>query len=181
MMALLAALLSASAYVSIPIGGDVPLTLQTLMVNLIALLLTPYPSFLTVFVYILLGLIGVPVFAGGTGGPAKLFGPTGGYIVAFLAAAPALSACSHCASLWMRKFCKSHAAADTIGYTFAAIGIGMPIIYAIGTIHLMIQLKISLSAALLMAVVPYIPLDLLKCIAAAFLAVQLRRIMERMQ
>ena len=90
--AVLAALLALSAYISIPLGfTPVVLTLQTLLVNLIAMMLRPRTSFLAVLVYTLAGLAGVPVFSGGAGGPAKLFGPTGGYIMAFLAAAPAMS------------------------------------------------------------------------------------------
>ena len=86
-MALFAALLCVSSYISIPLPfSPVVLTLQTLVVNLIALILPPKKAVLTVVVWILLGAVGLPVFSGGVGGPAKLFGPTGGYIFGFVAA-----------------------------------------------------------------------------------------------
>lgn len=182
LMALLVALLSASAYVSITIPvGEAALTLQTLMINLIALLLTPYQSFLTVLVYILLGLVGLPVFSGGTGGAGKLFGPTGGYIFAFLVAAPVMSICKDVVAAWIQKICASRSLAATIGYAIVTIALGMTIIYAIGTVYMMVQLNMNLKAALVAAVIPYIPLDLFKCVAASVLAVQLRHILDRIR
>ena len=62
------------------------ITGQTLAVNLIALLLTPKQTFAAISVYLLAGLIGLPVFAGGISGPAKFVSPTGGFLIGFLAA-----------------------------------------------------------------------------------------------
>ena len=82
-MGLLTALICVSAYIVIPLPfSPASLTAQTLVVNLIALLLTPRQAAFTIIVYIFLGLTGLPVFSGGVGGPGKLFGPTGGYIMA---------------------------------------------------------------------------------------------------
>ena len=78
-MGLLTALICVSAYIVIPLPfSPASLTAQTLVVNLIALLLTPRQAAFTIIVYIFLGLTGLPVFSGGVGGPGKLFGPTGG-------------------------------------------------------------------------------------------------------
>ena len=69
-MALLTALICVSAYIVIPLPfTPASLTAQTLVVNLIALLLTPRQAAFTMVVYILLGLTGLPVFSGGMGGP----------------------------------------------------------------------------------------------------------------
>ena len=84
-MGLLTALICVSAYIVIPLPfSPASLTAQTLVVNLIALLLPPRQAAFTIIVYIFLGLTGLPVFSGGVGGPGKLFGPTGGYIMACL-------------------------------------------------------------------------------------------------
>ena len=79
-------LLAASAWVSVPFF-PVPLTLQTLAVLLAGATLGPVWGASTVFSYVSLGLAGAPVFHNGTGGPAILLGPTGGYLVGFVAAA----------------------------------------------------------------------------------------------
>lgn len=83
-LALLVAMNAISAYLIIPLPFSLsPLALQTVVINLIAFLLTPKQAFITMFVYLLIGLIGIPVFTGGSSGPGKLFGPTGGYILGF--------------------------------------------------------------------------------------------------
>lgn len=82
-IALSAALLSVSAWVAFPVGG-VPITLQTLVLCLTSGLLGAKRGGVTALVYLLLGSIGVPVFAGFTGGISVLLSPTGGYLVGFI-------------------------------------------------------------------------------------------------
>ena len=77
-----AALTAASAQIAIPIG-PVPFTLQVLAVILTGFLLGPYLGFWAQLIYLLVGALGLPVFAGLRGGMAHLYGPTGGYLVAF--------------------------------------------------------------------------------------------------
>ena len=78
--------LTASAWLSVPFY-PVPLTMQTLAVLLTGGLLGPRLGVASVAGYLALGLTGAPVFHGGTGGPAVLLGPTGGYLLGFLPAA----------------------------------------------------------------------------------------------
>lgn len=86
-IALLIAMNCISAYLIIPLPfSQSPLALQTLIVNLVAFLLPPKDAAITMLAYIGIGLIGVPVFTGGTSGPGKMFGPTGGYIWAYVVA-----------------------------------------------------------------------------------------------
>ena len=67
-IALLVAMNCVSAYIIIPLPFSMsPIALQTMFVNLVAFLLTPRQTFMTMFVYILIGLAGIPVFTGGTG------------------------------------------------------------------------------------------------------------------
>ena len=84
-MALLMAMNCVSAYVIIPLPFSLsPISLQTVFVNLLGFLLTPRQVLITMCAYLLMGLAGLPVFTGGTAGPGKLFGPTGGYIFGFM-------------------------------------------------------------------------------------------------
>lgn len=85
-IALFTALLSVTSWISIPIAG-VPITLQTMMVMLIGLFLSPKNSLLTIIAYLFIGSIGVPVFSGGTGGFGIILGPTGGFLISFIFAA----------------------------------------------------------------------------------------------
>jgi len=92
--ALLAALLASSALVAVTIGA-VPLTMQTLVLALIALTQRPGRAALSVGVYLAAGLVGLPVFSGMRGGFGVVLGPTGGYL---LGSWPARSRAHGCAS-----------------------------------------------------------------------------------
>ena len=81
--AIMAALMCILGPLSIPIG-PVPVSLTNLVVLLAAVLLGAKLSTVSAVVYILLGLVGLPVFSGFQGGVAKLAGPTGGYIIGFI-------------------------------------------------------------------------------------------------
>lgn len=76
-----AVILALCAWISIP--AAVPFTLQTFGIFLVLAVLGPRQGTASILVYILLGLIGLPVFAGFSGGPGALLGPTGGYILGF--------------------------------------------------------------------------------------------------
>ena len=157
-MALLTALISVSAYINIPLPfSPVTITAQTLVVNMIALLLTPRQAGFCILVYSLLGLVGLPVFSGGVGGPGKLFGPSGGYIFSWLPAVMLMSA------LKGRNY-------HFIRYCAVTIFVGMPVIYSIGTVYMKYFTGMNWMAALSAAVIPFIPLDLFKCIAAVLIA-----------
>lgn len=81
---LFAALTWVGAYLRFPLLPDVPLTLQTLFVVLSGILLGPRRAFLSQAVYIVLGLVGVPVFAQGGGGIGYIVKPTFGFVLGFL-------------------------------------------------------------------------------------------------
>ena len=82
LIAVFAALTAVMSLVAIPVG-PVPITLQTLAVVLAGVLLGPRRGFLAVALWIVVGLAGLPVFAGGTGGLSTLAGPTVGYLLSF--------------------------------------------------------------------------------------------------
>ena len=93
MVGLFAALTAIGAWISIPIP-PVPFTFQVLFVLLAGAVLGSARGGLSQIVYVLLGVIGLPVFAGGASGPGVLFGPTGGYIFGFIVAAFVVGALS---------------------------------------------------------------------------------------
>ena len=82
---LFAALTAVGAYIAIPIG-PVPIVLQNFFVYLTGLLLGSKWGATSVAVYLLAGICGLPVFAGGRGGIGHIIGPTGGYLIGFLPA-----------------------------------------------------------------------------------------------
>lgn len=81
-IALGAVLMAVCSWITIP--SAIPVTLQTMGVFLVCGLLGGRRGTISVLVYLLLGLVGIPVFAGFTAGPGRLFGITGGYLIGFL-------------------------------------------------------------------------------------------------
>lgn len=138
-------------------------TALTIMVNLVGFLKTPKQAAVILGIYLLLGMVGVPVFVGGTSGMAKIFGPTGGFNLGFLAAVVAMSAIRG-----GRKW--------SFGKLVAlGVLVGMPIIYAGGCISMYLVAKVGLWKTLVMAVFPFLIGDVLKVVLAAFLASRLQR------
>lgn len=162
MTALMTALLSVSSYIVIPLPFTAAsITAQTMVVNLIGMILGPVETAAVFAVWILLGLAGAPVFSGGASGPAKLFGPTGGYIFGFMAAAVLIS-------LFSRKV------KDLRKTTVFLIAVGIPVIYLFGAGWMKLVTVQPWPAVVVQSVLPFIPLDIVKCFAAAALAKALR-------
>ena len=82
--AMFSAVLAVLSQISVPLPGGVPITLQTFAVAFLAVNLGPKLGTLSVFIYLLLGAAGIPVFSGLRGGLDVLIGPTGGYLIGFL-------------------------------------------------------------------------------------------------
>lgn len=167
--ALLAALIAGTAWLSIPFGA-VPVTLQTTFVLLAGLLLAPGWAAASMALYVALGAIGLPVFAGGQGGMAALTGPTGGFLIAFPVAAAVVSVVYR--AVGSRGVGRSAAAA-------AAVIAGEVVIYSIGVPWLMAQTGMALPAALAAAVVPFLIPDAIKAVLAVVLAGAIERALGR--
>lgn len=170
-MALCVALLAVSGFIRFPLPmTPAPVTAQTLIVNLIALILLPKQVFCTVGVFLALGLVGVPVF-GGSGGLGAFAGPTGGYLIGFLIAAPLISLVNQkLAPVWKQSIPRA---------LFCVIVVGMPVIYLFGSVWMSMVMQMDLRATLLSSVVPYLIGDVLKCIAAVAVAVPLNYALKR--
>lgn len=153
--ALLAALLAASAWISIPVGA-VPVTLQVFIVLLAGLLLTPRGAFAAVGVYLLLGAAGLPVFAGGLGGTGVLAGPTGGYLWGFALGATTVA--------WLRgtrALAGSRAVADAV-----ALAAGIIVIYLAGWLQLVAVIGLGIWPAFAAGVAPFVAIDAFKAVVA---------------
>lgn len=163
-MALMVAMNCVSAYIIIPLPFSLsPIALQTLIVNLTGYVLNAKQAFMTMLVYLLVGLAGVPVFTGGSVGPGKLFGPTGGYIIGFLFTAVFL------AYFRGEKYSFKR-------YALLGCVIGIPLIYVFGVVQLKLITGMGWDKAIMTGALPFIPLDIVKCLAAAVIAGPINRI-----
>lgn len=147
--------LSAQVAIQLPFS-PVPVTGQTMAVLLVGALLGSRRGALAVLAYIAQGLAGLPVFAGGAAGLARLFGPTGGYLVGFVAAAFLVGWLAERG--WDRRF----------GTTLAAMTLGNLVIYGVGALWLAVFVG-GLSRAWSLGVLPFLPGDALKIVLAAVL------------
>ena len=152
---LFAALTAIGAYIHIPFP-TVPITLQIFFALMAGGLLGKKYGFLSQVIYVLIGAIGLPVFAGGTGGIGILFGPTGGYIFGFLAA-------GYIAGFGKQKFLTKS----------IYMLLGLAAIYILGVSGLMIFAGLEFIPAITTGVTPFIIGDLIKVFLAAYLSVKL--------
>ena len=159
------ALVAAGAFIRIPVGTDV-YTLQFLFTLLAGLLLGARLGAAAVATYVLLGLVGVPVFASG-GGPGYVLQPTFGYLVGFLVQA------------WYCGAAARHLSERSFGRLLAVNGVGMAIVYVIGISYFyfvsnyVIDAPIAVWPVIFYCGVLQIVPDFLLCVAAAGLAVRL--------
>ena len=145
----------------IPVS-PVPVSLGFLAIYFAVSVLGMKLGTLSVVIYILLGLAGLPVFTGFTGGPGKLFGPTGGYIIGYLFMAPI---CGFFIDKW----------GDKLLLSFAGMILGSAVCYLFGTVWLAYQGSYTFPQALAAGVLPFIPADLIKMVVAVTIGRQLRR------
>lgn len=159
-MGLFVALLVISAYISIPLPHPIPpFTLLTMVGCIIALSMTPIETFLIFIAYILLGIMGLPVFANGEGGLGVVLSYKGGYILSWPIAYTLLS------------FFKG-GKKDWLSYGLRSF-LTVPITFAFGMGGLMIVLGIDLCKAFVVGALPFIPGDIIKCFAAGLIASKL--------
>ena len=167
---LFAALLCVLSPFAIPIGA-VPVSLSVFAVLLCAAMLGPLSASVSVVVYLLLGAIGLPVFGGGMGGFGVLIGPTGGYLWSYL------PMCLISGLLYRALFKRRG-----MSWTMRAIlgflaGLpGLLVCYVCGTLQYMLVAKISLAAAIVVCVLPFLLLDLLKLLLVWILGDRLHRV-----
>ena len=165
LISLFAALTAVGAFISIPLY-PVPLTLQTLFTLLAGMTLGSAMGASSQIIYVLLGVIGLPVFAGFKAGIGILFGPTGGFLFGFII----------CAFI-VGKIMELKNEKNIFYYLLAGFS-GTIIIYFIGVIQLSLVTGIGIKRALLIGALPFLPGDILKIIAASFIASKLKPTIE---
>jgi biotin transport system substrate-specific component len=162
---LMAALTAVGAYIHVPLG-PIPIVLSTLFVLLSGLLLGSRWGLISMGVYLLVGVIGIPVFAGGKGGLAHLFGPTGGYLLGFVLSA------------WVTGFISERSHGLLI-LEILAVFVGSFAIYGLGIFWLKIITQMSWFKTLMVGMIPFLIGDAIKASVALVLAHAVRPVLNR--
>ena len=160
MIALMSAVLCILGPMSIPIG-PVPISLTNLTIYLFLYILDMKKASVAYLVYLLIGLIGLPVFSGYTGGAPKLFGPTGGYLIGFL---PMIWAAALVVERHYQKRILCILAMEAATW----------IPYLLGTAWLAYSAHMGFRAALGVGVLPFLVVDLCKIAFAAIIGPELK-------
>ena len=150
--AMLTALLCILGPLTLPLG-PVPLSLATAALMLTALLLGPGRAALCCALYLLMGLTGLPVFSGFTGGIGALLGPTGGFLLGYLPMTALCGwLCRRASAVWQRAL---------------AFLLGTALLYLTGTAWYCWQSGAEITAALTVCVLPFLPGDGVKILDVA--------------
>lgn len=159
-----AAVICVLAPISIPMPYGVPMTLQTFVIPLAGVVLGARNGTLAVVLYVLLGAVGLPVFAGLKGGIGVVLGPTGGFILSFplLALAAGLGG-GRDNKLWLAS----------------GLVLGAAVNYLCGMLMFSLVASVGLSAAFYACVLPFIPTTVIKIVLTAVLGLKLKSLLAR--
>ncbi len=161
-MALCITLMCVASYLVVPLPfSPAMLSLHTVAVNLVGLTLSRKHAACTILIYLLMGLIGLPVFAGGTAGAGKLFGPTGGFYFGFLPAVTAIS-------LLAEK-------GRTFGCYFLATLAGMCIQHFCGIGMMALHNGFLWKAAFFAVSLPFLIGDVFKCLLSTVIGIAMKK------
>ena len=150
---------------ALPIG-PVPVSLATLAIYFSIYVIGMKKGLISCLIYLLLGLVGVPVCSGFGSGPAKLFGPTGGYLIGYFFIVLI-------AGIFIDRY------TDKIYLCLLGMVLGTAVLYLIGTAWLAYQAHMTFYAALAAGVIPFIPGDIAKMLIAALAGPQIRKQLVR--
>ena len=146
---------------SLPIG-IVPISLTNLAIYFAVYALGGKRGTLSYIVYLFIGLVGLPVFSGFSGGFPKLFGPTGGYLIGFIFMA-------FISGIFIDKF------SNKIYMCFLGMVLGTIVTYIFGTAWLAYEAHIAFNKALAVGVLPFIPGDIVKIVIASLIGPQIKK------
>ena len=164
--ALFAALTAVCGFISIPVPGTpIPIVLQNMLVVLTGLMLGPVWGVAATVLFLAAGALGLPVFSGGTGGVARLMGPTGGFLYGYALATLA-------AGLIAQR--PKYGARTPVLRLVLATVLGFVVMYIPGVLHFMRVMDKTFSQTMTLCVVPYIPGDIVKMVVAVLLSSKLR-------
>lgn len=161
--ALIAALICIFAPMSVPIG-PIPVSLTNLVLYLAVIIIGYKGTTVSYIVYLLIGIVGLPVFSGFQGGLGKVAGPTGGYLIGFI---PMIIICG--------LFYEKSKGKLNIPITVLGMIIGTAVAYLFGTIWFVMQMDCEVGYAISVCVAPFIPFDLGKIVIANILGRAVRK------
>lgn len=169
------AIIAVCAQLSIPMPMGVPFTMQTFAIPLAGVILGAKRGTLSVIVYILLGIIGVPVFAGFKGGFGVLFGATGGYIITF----PLMALFAGISSDLCSKYNSGKTKNIWANNIILAVGLvlGSTMNYISGMIFGKFVISCDWEQALAVFVLPYIPTAVIKIVLAGIFGMTIKKIL----
>lgn len=160
-IAIMTAITAVMAQITIPMPMGVPMTMQTFAVTLSAIILGSKRGAASQVVYMLLGAIGVPVFAGFSGGFQDLIGPTGGFILSF----PIMA---YLIGLGVQKRKQK-------GMFVLFLVLGTLSNYVVGVAMFCLIMNSSVMTGFTACVLPFIPTTIIKAVVAAVLGLQIRQ------
>lgn len=167
LIGLMAAVICILGPLSVPLPvSPVPISLTNLAIYFVLYVLGAKRGCISYLIYLLIGFAGVPVFSAFTAGPAKLLGPTGGYLIGFIFMALI-------AGFFIDRY------PSRMGMCFLGMVIGTAVCYAFGTVWLSWQAKMQLPAALMAGVVPFLPGDMGKMVLAMLAGPQIRKRLQK--
>lgn len=166
-VAISVALLAASSLIIIPIGV-IPITLQVFFFFLLPSLLGPIKGIMIIALYLFMGLVGLPVFAGGTGGLMSVLSPSFGYLLGGLMVAWPIG------KVYLRKNSYLIKAAVMIVSLLMLYAVGMS--YQFIIMNYVLSTPLSLSSIVTLNLTVFLPIDLVKLIFAFTLSEKLNKL-----
>lgn len=184
-IALLTAMLAVASIVAIPVGLPTPVTLQVFFWLLIPALLGAYKGFLSLALYLIMGLIGLPVFAGGSGGIHTILSPSFGYLLGSLVVALYIGSIAQRRSHHITtSLNQSSSKKPSMGTMILHMIIGIFILYTIGIIYQYIILNYvadlgtatPIGTIIIGNISVFLPIDVIKAVLAGILYHRLVRL-----
>lgn len=160
-----AAIIAVCAQISIPMPVGVPMTLQTFAIPLAGVVLGIKKGVIATVVYILLGAVGIPVFANFTGGIGVIFGRTGGFILSFPLMALAAGVGALKGSLWLTAW----------------LVVGTAVNYFCGVLMFSFITSTGMVASFGLVVIPFLPADVVKIVMVLVLGKVIKQALVKNQ
>lgn len=167
MIGLWTAVIVIMAQISIPMPLGVPMTMQTFAITMAGVVLGGKKGFIATAIYVLLGAIGIPVFANFSGGLSYIVGPTGGFILSF----PIMA--------WIIGLGIDYKDQSKVVF-IGAIVVGTIINYVIGVIMFCALTGSGVGVGITACVVPFIPTAIIKAVVATIIGLKIRVRLVRM-
>ncbi len=160
-IAIFTALIVVMAQIIIPMPFGVPMTMQTFAITLAAVVLGAKKSAYAILVYVLMGAVGMPVFAGFNGGLGALIGPTGGFLLSF----PIMA---YLIGLGAEKLPNRF-------YFILFLILGIASNYTVGVIMFCMIMPADIITAIAACVLPFIPTEIIKATLASVAGIKIKK------